>query len=167
MEAIIIRHADAGERDPKKYPDDSLRPLSLDGKREMLRIARGMRRLGIEFDDIFDSGYERARQTSLCVCDAYDIDPGTIRTLKQLAPEVDPADTASELRKLRGLKRVALVGHEPQLTSFAGYLLTGGTGLRMDLKKGGVIRLEVVRWIAASATLNAMLPPKALRKIGK
>jgi phosphohistidine phosphatase len=167
MEAIIIRHADAGERDAARYPDDSLRPLSPDGKREMLRIARGMRKLGIEFDDIFDSGFERARQTSLCVCEAYGIDPATIRTLKQLAPEADPADTASELRKVRGLKRVALVGHEPQLSGFAGYLLTGTTDLKMELKKSGVIRLEVVRWIAGSATLHAMLPPKALRKIGK
>lgn len=167
MEAIIIRHADAGERDPKKYPDDSLRPLSEDGKREMLQIAHGMRKLGIEFDDIFDSGYERARQTSLCVCEAYGIDPATIRTLKHLAPEADPADTASELRRLRGLKRAALVGHEPQLSTFAGYLLTGDADLKMDLKKGGVIRLEVVRWIAGSATLLAMLPPKALRKLGR
>ncbi|HEY6358125.1 MAG TPA: hypothetical protein VIX35_07765 [Vicinamibacterales bacterium] len=167
MEAIIIRHADAGERDPKKYPDDSLRPLSADGKLEMLQIARGMRKLGIEFEDIFDSGFERARQTSLCVCEAYGIDPARIRTLKQLAPEADPADTASELRKVRGLKRAALVGHEPQLSQFAGYLLAGTTDLKIELKKGGVIRLEVVRWIAGSATLHAMLPPKALRKIGK
>jgi phosphohistidine phosphatase len=167
MEAILIRHADAGERDPAKFPDDSLRPLSADGKREMLRIARGMRRLGLEFDDIFDSGFVRARQTTQCVCEAYGIDPGTIRTLKQLVPEAEPADTASELRKVRGLKRVALVGHEPQLSRFAGYLLTGGTEVRIELKKAGVIRLDVVRWIAGSATLQAMLPPKVLRKIGK
>lgn len=167
MDAIIIRHADAGVRDPAKYPDDSLRPLSAEGKREMLQIARGMRKLGIEFDDIFDSGYERARQTTLCVCEAYDIDPGSIRTLKQLAPEADPADTASELRKVRGLRRVALVGHEPQLSRFAGYLLAGDADVKMNLKKGGVIRLEVVRWIPGSATLHAMLPPKALRKLGK
>ena len=167
MEAIIIRHADAGERDPRKWPDDSLRPLSVEGKRDMLLVARGMRRAGIEFDDIFDSGYARARQTSLCVCEAYGIDPSAIRVLKGLVPEAGPADTASELRGIRGLKRVALVGHEPQLSAFAGYLLSGSGNIKIELKKAGVIRLEVVRWIAGSATLYSSLPPKTLRKLGK
>ena len=167
MEVLVIRHADADTHDAAKYPDDSLRPLSAEGKREMLQVARGMRRLGLEFDDIFDSGFARARQTSQCICEAYDIDPSTIRTLKQLGPDADPADTASELRKVRGLKGVAIVGHEPHLSRLASYLLTTGPDLKMPLKKGGVIRLEVTRWISGSATLQAMFPPKALRKIEK
>jgi len=167
MEAIIIRHADAGERDPRKWPDDSLRPLSDEGRSEMLQIARGMRKIGIEFDDIFDSGYERARQTTLCVCESYGIQPSAIRVLKGLEPEAEPADTASELRKIRGLQRVALVGHEPQLSRFASYLLAPSGDIKIELKKGAVIRLDVVRWISGSATLEAALPPKTLRKIGK
>ena len=103
MEAIIVRHADAGKADPKRYPDDALRPLSEEGEKEMARIARGMCRIEIEIDDIFDSGYARARQTALCICKAYDIDPGKIRTLKSLEPDAEPAKTAAELRALRNL----------------------------------------------------------------
>lgn len=167
MEALIIRHADAGTADPKKYPDDRLRPLSIEGKRDMLRIARGMRRLGLEFDAIFDSGFERARQTSACICEAYDIDPAKIRTLQALAPEAHPAETAAELRKLRGLKAAAFVGHEPHLSRLMGYLLAGETPLNIEMKKAAVCRLEVKRWVVAGATLLALLPPKALKRIGK
>ena len=166
MEALIIRHADAGTADPKQYPDDRLRPLSADGKRDMLRIARGMRRLGLEFDAIFDSGYERARQTSACVCAAYRIDPADIRTLKTLAPDTHPDATAAELRKMRGFKSVALVGHEPHLSRFIAHLLAGEAPVSIEMKKAAVCRLDVKRWVIAGATLLALLPPKALKKIG-
>jgi phosphohistidine phosphatase len=167
MEIIIVRHADAGSRDPKKYPDDSARPLSIDGKAEMLKVARGMRRLDIAFDEIIDSGYVRARQTSECICDAYEIDREAIRTMAELAPETEPVKTLAALRKLRGLKRVALVGHEPHLSAFAGFLLAAETAVAMDLKKAGVCRLELPRWSPGAATLLAFYPPKVLRKLGK
>lgn len=167
MEAIIVRHADAGKADPRKYPDDSLRPLSPEGEKEMARVARGMLRLGIEIDDIFDSGFERARQTATCICEAYEIQPGSIRTLKSLEPDADPAKTVSDLRALRSQSRVALVGHMPQLGKLVGYLVAGNTELALDLKKGGVILLDVDRWGAGGATITALMPPKALRKLAK
>ena len=167
MEALIIRHADAGSADPKKYPDDRLRPLSSEGKRDMLRIAEGMRRLGLEFDAIFDSGFERARQTSACICAAYDIDPSKVRTLQTLEPGTPPASTATEIRKLRGFKSAAFVGHEPHLGRLIGYLLAGETPLGIEMKKAAVCRLDVKRWVVAGATLLALLPPKALKRIGK
>jgi phosphohistidine phosphatase len=167
MDVLIIRHADAGAADPKKYPDDRLRPLSAKGQSDMLRVALGMCRLGFEFDAIFDSGYARARQTSVCICEAFKIDPSKIRTLETLAADAHPADTAAELRKLRGLKSVGLVGHEPHLSRFIGYLLAGEAPVQIDLKKAGVCRLEVKRWVIGGATLRALLPPKLLKKIGK
>jgi len=167
MEALIIRHADAGTADPKEYPDDRLRPLSAEGKRDMLRVGRGMRRLGWEFDAIFDSGFVRARQTSACVCDAYGIDPAKIRTLKTLAPDTAAEATAAELRKIRGLKSVALVGHEPHLGRFIGHLLAGEAPLGIEMKKAAVCHLDVKRWVIAGATLLALLPPKALKRLAK
>ena len=167
MEALIIRHADAGTADSKEYPDDRLRPLSAEGKRDMLRVGHGMRRLGWEFDAIFDSGLVRARQTSECVCEAYGIDSSKIRMLKTLAPDVPAEATAAELRKIRGLKSVALVGHEPHLSRFIGYLLAGETPLGIEMKKAAVCHLDVKRWVVAGGTLLALLPPKALKRLGK
>jgi phosphohistidine phosphatase len=167
MEAIIVRHADAGEADSRKYPDDALRPLSPEGEKEMGRIARGMRKIDIEIEHVFDSGYARARQTALCICKAYEIDPASIRVLKSLVPDAEPAKTASELRTLRELSHVALVGHMPQLGRLVGYLVAGNTELALELKKGAVCLLEVDRWSPGGAAISALLPPKALRKLGK
>lgn len=167
MDVYVVRHADAGGPDPKKYPDDRLRPLSLDGKAEMLVIARGMRRLGFDIDQIIDSGYVRARQTSECICDAYELDPAQIRTMDELAPEADPSATAAALRKLRGLSRLALVGHLPHLSRFVGHMVAKDDDLRIAFKKSGVCWIDVDRWSAGSASLEALLPPKALRKLGK
>ncbi len=47
---------------------------------------------------------------------------------------------------------VALVGHEPYLSRLASLLITGdGDALKIDLKKGGVIALEVEKGAACSA----------------
>ncbi|MBV8170557.1 MAG: phosphohistidine phosphatase SixA [Candidatus Eremiobacteraeota bacterium] len=167
MKAVIVRHADAGKADPRKYPDDALRPLSDEGEKEMAKVARGMVRLGIEIEDIFDSGFERARQTANCICEAYKIDPTSIRVIKSLQPDAEPAKTAAELRVCKDLTCVALVGHMPQLGKLIGYLLAGNTDLALDLKKGAVCLLDVERWSAGGATMTALLPPKALRKLAK
>jgi phosphohistidine phosphatase len=167
MDLFIVRHADAGTANPRKYPDDSLRPLSLEGKREMLKIACGMRRAGIEFDSILDSGYVRARQTSECICTAYEIDPAKIRTLEELAPEVEPGRLTSALRRLRDCKRPLLVGHQPNLGRFIGHVVAGNPDLPLELKKAGVCRIAVTKWAAGGATIVAVLPPKVLRKLGK
>jgi phosphohistidine phosphatase len=167
MVVYVIRHADAGTSDPNKYPDDSLRPLSAKGKIDMLRIARGMRRLGIEFDEILDSGFTRARQTSECVCDVYEIDAARIRTVQELSPDTEPATTAAALRKLRGPKSIAVVGHQPHLGRLIGFMVASTTELSLEFKKGGVCRIDVSRWSKGGASLVSALPPRVLRKIGK
>jgi phosphohistidine phosphatase len=167
VELYLIRHADAGSRDPKRYPDDSLRPLSVDGKTDMLRVARGMRRVGIEFDHLVDSGYVRARQTSECICDAYQIDRSFVKAMAELAPDTEPAASVTALRKLRGATRLAIVGHEPHLSRLAGYLIAANPDLPLELKKAGVCRVDLSRWNAGSGVLVALLLPKVLRRIGK
>ena len=167
MELYVIRHADAGTADPKKYPDDRLRPLSAAGKSEMLRVARGMRRLDIAFDRIIQSGLVRARQTAECICDAYEIDVAGIQTMEELEPDAEPARTAAALRKLRGVKSVALVGHLPHLGRFVGYMIAGNPELPLELKKAAVCRVDVSTWSAGGAELVSLLPPKALRRLAK
>ncbi len=167
MLLYLVRHADAGSRDPKKYPDDRLRPLSLDGRTEMLRVARGMRRAGFVFDHLIDSGLVRARQTAECICDAYEIDRSSIRTLDALAPETEPDAAVAALKKIRGGKNVAIVGHQPHLGRLVGLLVASNPDLPIELKKAGVCVVDVSRWVAGGGTLQSLLVPKVLRKLGK
>ena len=167
MLLYLIRHADAGSRDPKKYPDDRLRPLSLDGRTEMLRAASGMRRVGFAFDQIIESGLVRARQTAECICDAYEIDRASIRTIEELVPEAQPEATIAALRKIRGVKSLAIVGHQPHLGRLVGLLVASDPDLSIELKKASVCVVDVTRWSAGAGVLLSLLAPKVLRRLGK
>jgi phosphohistidine phosphatase len=162
MELIIVRHADAGDRDARKYPDDDERPLSAKGKRVMARVARGMKRAGMQIGSICDSGLVRARQTSEIVARRFGIKSSAIRLMKELEPDVAPARTAAALSKLGPFENLALVGHEPQLGRLVGYLVAGGGQLDVTLKKSGVCRLRADRWSRGSASLLELIAPRTL-----
>ena len=44
--------------------DDALRPLTHDGEKQLAGVARAMKKMGLEFDLILSSPYERAKKTA-------------------------------------------------------------------------------------------------------
>jgi phosphohistidine phosphatase len=165
MEIYLLRHGVAQDRDPKKYPDDRLRPLTIEGLERMREIVRGLLKLGVEFDAIFDSGYTRARQTSEAVTDAYRIDSRDIQTTAALEPDRDPAELVELLEASRSNKRVLLVGHEPHLSKAVAYLAGLRSGAALDFKKGSFCRIDMDAPRKNGGTIMWLLPPKVLRKI--
>ncbi|MDQ6781344.1 MAG: phosphohistidine phosphatase SixA [Candidatus Eremiobacteraeota bacterium] len=164
MELYLLRHGLAYERDPKKYPDDRLRPLTIEGVEKIREIVRGMLKLGVEFDAILDSGYTRARQTAEAVTDAYRIDSRDIRAVPALEPEHDPAELIPVLDSVKDARRVLFVGHEPQLGKAVRFL-TCRDGLTVDFKKGALCRIDFETVKKGAGKLTWLLPPKVLRKI--
>jgi phosphohistidine phosphatase len=83
------------------------------------------------------------------------------------------ADAALEpLQELCRAGSVALVGHEPYLSSLASLLLAGdGAAVQLELKKGGVISLvcegdpvsggALLRWSASPKILRALDPGRS------
>ena len=165
MEIYLLRHGIAQERDPKKYPDDRLRPLTTEGLERMREIVRGMLKLGVEFDAVFDSGFTRARQTTEAVTDVYRIDSADITTSPALEPDRNPADVLGMLESTKGAKRVLIVGHEPHLSLTVAFLTGGRDGDAFDFKKGALARVDLQTLKKGSGTLMYLLPPKVLRKI--
>ncbi|HXW52160.1 MAG TPA: phosphohistidine phosphatase SixA [Candidatus Acidoferrales bacterium] len=165
MEVYFLRHGVAQERDAKKYPDDRLRPLTIEGLERMREIVRGLLKIGVEFDAIYDSGYTRARQTTEAVTDAYRIDNRDIQTTPALEPDHDPAELLELLETNRANKRILLVGHEPHLSKSVAFL----TGLRgggsVDFKKGALCRVDLEAFKKGAGKFVWLLPPKVLRKI--
>lgn len=161
----MLRHGIAQDRDPKKYPDDRLRPLTIEGFDRMREIARGMLKIGVEFDAIFDSGLIRARQTSEAVTDAYRIDARDIQTTPALEPNHEPAEVLALLEANRSHRRVLLVGHEPHLSTTAAFLIGARSGSAIDFKKGSLCRIDLETLKKGAGMLVWMLPPKVLRKI--
>jgi phosphohistidine phosphatase len=136
MEVIIIRHADAGERDAKRYPDDDLRPLSDSGRRKQTAASQAMQARGIHFDHLVTSPLLRAVQTAAILAEAYGRDPPP-QVSDALGHACTPAAVVRFLSGFPGASRVALVGHEPALSRVAAALVGGHP--EFELKKSGVI----------------------------
>jgi phosphohistidine phosphatase SixA len=165
MEVYLLRHGIAQDRDPKKYPDDRLRPLTIEGTERMREVVRGMLKLGMEFDAVFDSGFTRARQTTEIVTDAYRIDSADITTTPALEPDRDPVEVFALLESHKADRRVLMVGHEPHLSLTLAFLTGGRDGNAFDFKKGALARVDLSSLKPRSGMLVYLLPPKVLRKI--
>lgn len=143
MELYILRHGIAADKDDPRFPKDEDRPLTDEGQKKTLGIARRMKHLGLTFDLVLSSPLARARQTAEITASVL----GCRNKLKfspHLAPDGSQQALLRELNSQRPKpKRPILVGHEPYLTELISTLLAGRAGLRLDLKKGGLCKLEI------------------------
>jgi phosphohistidine phosphatase len=163
MEIYLVRHAIAHERDPGRWPDDALRPLTEEGIARFESAARGLRRIVPAVDRVLSSSFTRAWQTAEILA-SHAGWPAAVAA-DELASG-DPADAVALLER-QAVRSVALVGHEPHLSSLASLLLVGdGARAEMELKKGGVIALT--SWTADvrdSTFLRWLAQPKLLRTV--
>ena len=168
MLLYLLRHAPAESRDARRWPDDALRPLAVDGMERMRLAARGMDALGLSFDLIFTSSYMRARQTADIVSRRFPDVP--LVEHRALIPEMGIDAIRAMLRAAPGpLSSVLLVGHEPDLGELACALLSGETGAWLPLKKGGLVCLELERLdiVPSPTRLCWAVPPRVLRALGQ
>jgi phosphohistidine phosphatase len=158
---LVVRHAIAFERDPARWPNDSLRPLTSDGKRRFRRAARGIGRWFPEVDLHLTSPLVRARQTARILAETTGWPEAQERA--ELKPHMEPVTTLNALSRLEG-ERLAIVGHEPHLGRLVALCVAEPAELHLELKKGAVVLIRFRERIAAGAgTLIALLPPKVLR----
>lgn len=164
MELIIIRHAVAEEREDfkKRGLEDNLRPLTLKGRKKMQKVCVFLRDYVKELDVIVTSPLVRARQTAEIISQIY-FETKVIET-PELVPQSPPPAFLKWLRvQGRNYRRIAVVGHEPHISSFVSYMLAGKPESFIDFKKSGVIGLELESFAqaeAGSAQLLYYLPPK-------
>ena len=167
MELLVIRHGVAEDREEfaATGKDDSLRPLTKEGRWKMERGARALRHAIPSLNVVATSPFTRAAQTAKIVAAAYDdVD---IEQLDSLTPEGRPQAFLTWLRERESEDRVAAVGHEPHLGSLIYWLLTGTPAEgRIAMKKGGACLLELdARPRAGKATLIWSLTPSILRRM--
>lgn len=164
MKLVIVRHADAGDREEfaKSGKPDELRPLSDKGRKQMRSAAEGLRALVPNVDLIATSPYVRALETAEIVADVYKgVEPDTTGSLE---PESAPEDLVEWLRK-RNADVVVVVGHEPDLGALATWLMSGQTTSHVELKKGGACQLDFEDGMKKGAgVLQWLLTGKQLAK---
>ena len=137
MDLFIIRHAWAAQRDDTAYPDDSLRPLTEEGRQRFARMVAALVPRGLTPQLIITSPMLRCVQTAEVLAQALGEKTKVVQR-KELLPGGDPKHLLAWTEgHAAGLDQVAWVGHAPDV----GYLTAALIGLDngwLDLKKGAI-----------------------------
>jgi phosphohistidine phosphatase len=165
---LLLRHAIAPQRDPERWPDDRLRPLTPEGRRKMERGAKGIAALEVRPDLVLTSPLIRASETAKIAAEAFKPRPD-VQVLKPLAPGGGSGGVLAGLAGLPPSSTVMLVGHEPDLSQLVGALVVEPRGdLGIEFKKGGLAWIEFEGAPRARAgRLLMLLPPRVLRGLGR
>jgi phosphohistidine phosphatase len=157
MKLYFVRHGDAG--DPAQWEgNDAERPLSDEGRRRMALEARTMKRLELGVDRVITSPLLRALQTAEIV--AVELKrKDRLVTDQRLGPDFGAERLAEILRDNQDVHDLMLVGHQPSMSATIGRLTGGG---RVELKKGGLARVDVPEPAELSGELEWLLPPRVL-----
>lgn len=159
MRLLIIRHADAGQHDPSRYPDDTLRPITAKGRKQHRKVAKRLARRGLVPELLLASPWLRAWETAE-VTSAETGCPATV-ACEALAEAPDLSRLGRMIGKRGRDSVVALVGHEPWTGELAALLLTGSPmGVAIDFPKSGVMGLTLDTLAAGKATLTFFWRPK-------
>jgi phosphohistidine phosphatase len=167
MELLVIRHAIAEDRDEfaESGKSDDERPLTDAGRRKMKKTARGLREVVGSIDHLATSPLVRAVQTAEIISDELDVAPAEV--VPDLAPDARPEDFVRWLATHSDKGVVAIVGHEPHLSSLVSWLITGSGGSRLDMRKGGACLVSFDGEPGAgTGTLSWLMPPRVLRQLG-
>ncbi|HET7873959.1 MAG TPA: histidine phosphatase family protein [Methylomirabilota bacterium] len=141
MRVLLLRHADAGDPDPRHWPDDHERPLTDAGRVQHRRLAETLARMGIRFDHLLTSPLLRARQTAEITAAAYGWSRG-IEVTDALGDRAGPADVLAVLPRFGQEAAVLCVGHEPNLSTLAALLISDAGRARIRLQKSGLIAID-------------------------
>jgi phosphohistidine phosphatase len=164
MDLLIVRHAIAFERNPKRWPNDGERPLSPDGMLRARKAAAGLKRITERPVRLLTSPLLRAKQTAAILTEF----AGWPKAVEcaELSPGQSPEGLLEVLRGSQD-KRIAVVGHQPGLGRLLAACLPGGVRPEaFELKKMGVAFLSFAATPRAGhAVLHWLLPPRVLRSI--
>jgi|SRR5688572_754940 len=143
MNLYLMRHGLAVERGAPGYDSDRERPLTPKGERKVRRVGEALAKMEVSFDAVLSSPLIRAQQTADVLSDEMKT-KGKVLLTEHLAPGGSIKEMVNLLQHLPGTpQEVLLVGHEPDLGGLAATLLTGGDGVAILFKKGGIAKLTV------------------------
>lgn len=140
LELILMRHAEAEPRDAAAHPDDAARPLTRHGRAVQRKVSKALKRLGCRPGCILTSPRLRARQTAEITAEVL-APPHGLRLHDALGVGYSVSRALAMLLDYQDAECVICVGHEPDLSEFAGALLGPGRGPGIRFKKSAVLGL--------------------------
>jgi phosphohistidine phosphatase len=161
----IWRHGIA--QDPQAGWPDADRALTKTGIQRTQAVIRQLKSLGYRWDRVLTSPYQRAHQTAQLALDQHLA--SALEVFPALAPGGSFADLAHWQQQHPEVKRLAIVGHQPDLSRWI--LLALGLdpvhlprdpGDWIPLKKAGLARIKFPTGHLSDGSLSWILSPKVL-----
>ena len=171
MLLYLVRHGHA-----VTLEEDPARPLSLRGVADTKRVAEFFKNNGAFAPSlIWHSPLARARQTASILASELKLDAALIET-SDILPEDNPEDLLPRLDAAVDEHSIAVVGHEPYLSTLATLLVRGkDRPSAVEFKKGAVLALERgagthkrtghSRWVVVWHITPALLLPEAAQPV--
>jgi len=142
FELLLIRHGVAEEWAPG---GDAERPLTVAGRAQIARAAQGLKRLGLDVDAAMSSPFARAKQSAEIYLEA--IAPtAPLEIWSGLTPASPAQATVEELLALGkhvSGARVAVFGHNPNISSVISWLVAGHGHAFFNVAPGDVTHLQI------------------------
>jgi phosphohistidine phosphatase len=165
MILYLVRHGIAEDRIKfgLKINNDKLRPLTVDGRKKFAKGFHHLKKLFGRVDLIVASPLLRAQQTAKII--SADYSQTKFKTSTVLRPDAEPSEFCKwlEVNMKNNDTKVVVVGHEPQLSILAGWLLFGFRKSRIKIKKGGCLAIEIIGNVGSeSGVLLWAVTPKTL-----
>lgn len=159
MLLLLIRHADAGDRNSAQWPDDRDRPLTDKGRKVQRRVSKALGRFDLVPTLVLSSPWTRAAQTAQVMAETLGLGPAV--PCEPLAADPDLVRLTDYVGEQGAEARVALVGHSPWIEELAAMLL-GGTAVavRIDFPKSGVMGIDLAELAPGAGELQFFLRPK-------
>ena len=154
---FLIRHARAEARG-SRWQDDRRRPLTPEGIAAFEALLRTPRLRAVAPDLVLTSGLTRAVQTARLLTKSQRRLP-ELRVTRALEPGRTPDVVLRALRRWQGHRRIAVVGHEPDLSLLLASLT--GRSLRRPLRKGAVCQIRLRAFEAGAGRVVWMAVPRA------
>ena len=162
MKLLIVRHGKAYDADPRRWPDDSKRPLTEAGANRFEKSVPRIKKLAPKQIRVITSPYVRAMQTAKILCDVAGWDEPEID--ERLSAHLGPDDALDLLQSLDVAGKYAIVGHDPTFSYLPGYLIGADRLGATVLKTGAVARVDtgMAPPVPGNGTLIALMQPKIL-----
>lgn len=165
MKIYLMRHGIAVKPEGFEFQDDSLRPLTVEGRNKIKDIARGLRKLDIKPDLILSSPFARAKQTASILAEELELQKHLI--LSDLLVPNGKADAIVHMIVEDYMAdELLIVSHLPCLNLLIGFLAAVNSALAINVRQGGVCCLLAADLrMENRAAIEWLLTPKILLKV--
>ncbi|HEY7573300.1 MAG TPA: histidine phosphatase family protein [Nitrososphaeraceae archaeon] len=188
MELYLLRHGESAKstRHGRGSNGGVRNPgLTEDGKKEITRIAKSIRRFKITFDTILTSPLDSATQTAKIISSTFKM-KGNIINCNELLPEGNNQELYNRLQHYESESSILLVGHEPYLTHIIDDIIsnqrrkvssrrsvnrrimkeTSTTERSIVVKKGGLAKIRIISTTPKlRGELRWLLTPRIIKSI--